>query len=57
MNIRFLTIISLFAAQLAYANGNKDSVIVADMHLNTEGMQMCMPTYEVEKDDGYTGNP
>lgn len=57
MNIRFLTIISLFAAQLAYANSNKDSVIVADMHLNTKGMQMCMPTYEVEKDDGYTGNP
>lgn len=38
MNIRFLTIISLFAAQLAYANGNQDSVIVADMHLNTKGM-------------------
>lgn len=57
MNIRFLTIISLFAAQLAYANGNKDSVIVADMHLNTKGMQMCMPTYEVEKEDGYTGIP
>lgn len=57
MNIRFLTIISLFAAQLTYANGNKDSVIVADMHLNTKGMQLRMPAYEVEKADGYTGIP
>lgn len=27
------------------------------MHLNTKGMQMCMPTYEVKKEDGYTGIP